>query len=164
MRTGRRAHACLAAVGILILSLACRSRESRAVVTYVAVPGLPSAELSLTVDDGVSVRAYRGGELRPQGAALSTPAVETAESGTLRVGYELTEGGATVSKGDVQMPLRKDWSWEVTIRVDSLNPSRYCFGCSGATAFPLAAQFRRVPADSVWVTWGGNSISNPVIY
>ena len=149
---------------MLVLSLACRSRESRAVVTYFEAPGLSGAELSLTLDDGVSLRSYPGGELRRQGSALSTPVVGTAESGTLRVGYEVTEGGATVSTGEVQLPLRKDWSWGVTIQVDSLDRSRYCFGCSGSKAFPLAAQYRRVPADSVWVTWGGNSISNPVIY
>ncbi|MEO8564029.1 MAG: hypothetical protein ABI601_18255 [bacterium] len=48
--------------------------------------------------------------------------------------------------------------------MDSLDPTRYCFGCLGARAFPLAAEYRRSTNDSVWVVWGGNSFKNPVIY
>jgi hypothetical protein len=57
-----------------------------------------------------------------------------------------------------------DWGYAFTIRVDSLDPTRYCFGCLGAHAFPLAAQYRRTVRDSVWVVWGGNSFKNPVVY
>jgi hypothetical protein len=45
-----------------------------------------------------------------------------------------------------------------------LNPTQYCLGCLGSRSFPLSVAYRRVAADSVWVTWGGNSISNPVVY
>jgi hypothetical protein len=48
--------------------------------------------------------------------------------------------------------------------VDSLNPTRGCFGCMGVQAFPLAAPYQRTRSDSVWLVWGGNSIRNPAIY
>jgi hypothetical protein len=48
--------------------------------------------------------------------------------------------------------------------VDSTNPTRLCFGCIGARAFPLAAAYQRTERDSVWLIWGGNYIRNPVIY
>ncbi len=96
-----------------------------------------------------------------------TPEVATENSGTLSMAFWfLSPEGDTVSAGEVSMPLRDDWRWHIGIH--GAAGRRYfqgCFGCSGAEPFEI-----RVPAyattdsDSVWVIWGGNSISHPVIY
>jgi hypothetical protein len=44
------------------------------------------------------------------------------------------------------------------------NPDEACFGCVGSQVFPLAPAYRATGRDSLWVVWGGNSISDPVIY
>ena len=109
---------------------------------------------------------FRGDEMTSPygGAMVSTPTIETEASGTLTVTYKLEISNAIVSEGLVTLPLRDDWVWGARVEVDSLNPTRFCMGCFGSKSFPLAAAYRRVPADSVWVTWGGNYIKNPVVY
>jgi hypothetical protein len=141
-------------------------REAKAAVTYIAPSNLAASAFSVKIDDGGSTRTFRGVEMLQEagGRQLSTPVIGTATSGTLSIEYTIETSSAIVSKGVVTMALRDDWTWGARIEVDSINPARYCFGCFGSKAFRLAAAYRRVPADSVWVTWGGNSIKNPVVY
>lgn len=63
-----------------------------------------------------------------------------------------------------RIDLRPDFGWELSFRRASSDPTAMCFGCFGATAFPLGASLQVTAADSLWVVWGGNSISNPVVY
>lgn len=108
--------------------------------------------------------------IRATGAALigsvMLVALETASGGTLTITYALAVSGtlATASSGSIELPLRQDWIYGVDIRADTTDPRRLCFGCIGSKAFSLAPEFRSAEAESVYVVWGGNSISHPVIY
>ena len=69
-----------------------------------------------------------------------------------------------LSAGTVTLPLRRDWRWNVSVQSATTDPKFECFGCLGSQAFPLIAEYQAPDRDSIWVVWGGNSISAPVIY
>jgi hypothetical protein len=141
-------------------------KEARVEVSYLPRPSLPASAFRTTINDGRATRTFRGTEMTSPsgGITLSTPTIGTETSGTLSITYTLEISNAIVSEGLVTLPLQADWIWGARVEVNSVNPTRYCMGCTGTKAFPLAAAYRRVPADSVWVTWGGNSIKNPGIF
>ena len=142
---------------LLLLAATACSPEARVGVRYHSNTVVPRDLFTVDVQDGARVRRLRGAEL--DGREFST-----ATSGSLRFGYRAVSSTTIVSEGSVEVPLREDWRYGFDIFVDSLDPRRGCFGCMGARAFPLAAGFRRSAKDSVWIVWGGNSISNPAVY
>ena len=56
------------------------------------------------------------------------------------------------------------WRWNVSLFLDERNPHETCIGCFGYRSFPVLESYRTSPAESLWMTWGGNSISSPVVY
>lgn len=152
----------LAALAAFVL-LACGDRDEATVsVNYVDVPQLPRNLLSVTMSDGARTRVLTLDDVGAPGQYGREFA--TRRQGDLRIGFRFASSGLTLSEGEATVPLRSDWRYGFDIRVDSLDPTRLCFGCMGARAFPLAAAYRRTAGDSVWLIWGGNSIRNPVIY
>ena len=90
---------------------------------------------------------------------------DTRTSGTVIVDISLvTESGDTVAVGDLSLTLRPDWYWQVDVLIRDSNPMELCIGCFGHRAFELEEAYRESATDSLHVTWGGNSISDPVIY
>ena len=142
--------------------LACAGEQARVSVQYFAVAALPHELLTVTLADGGSTRTLRGADIGANGREGRV--LSTRTEGTLRVGFRFATGQTVASEGAVELPLRPDWQYGVTFHVDSLNPTRGCFGCQGSRAFALAAAHRRGARDSLWVVWGGNFIDNPVIY
>ncbi|HEY9226489.1 MAG TPA: hypothetical protein VIP11_07585 [Gemmatimonadaceae bacterium] len=153
-----RLSAVVRAIPFLLLAAACAKNDARVSVRYHEVTSLPLDLLTVTVDDGRAVRTLRGVEVR------DGREVDTRNSGTLLVRFRFASGDPAASEGTIELPLRSDWAYGVQIFVDSLDPRIGCFGCQGSRGFPLAASHRRTAKDSVWVIWGGNSISNPVVY
>jgi len=123
--------------------------------------------LKVKVDDGRRVWNLTGADFHLAGGnQYNAPILQTANQGTLVVSYSLIPLGsaAAVSTGTIELPLRSDWAYGVDIKPDTADPRRFCLGCAGSKAFPLAPEFRTLQADSVYLVWGGNSISHPVIY
>jgi hypothetical protein len=95
------------------------------------------------------------------------PKVPTANSGTLDFEFHLNgPDGAIVSSGAVSMPLKRDWQWSVGLhRKAGREWFEGCFGCFGIEAFPILDNtYAASDSDSIYVVWGGNYISNPVVY
>lgn len=156
-----------AAGGFALLSLAafagCAPDEARVSVRYAPRSDLGSLQPAVAVKAPGLNRALSLAEL---GATTTAGPFEfaTPMSGQLDVEFTLSDHGAAVANGSVRVDLRPDWAWGFRILVDSANPTRLCFGCEGARAFPLAESHRRSAVDSVWIVWGGNSIKHPVVY
>jgi hypothetical protein len=128
---------------------------------------LSTEMLTVTVRDVSRIIRWTGDDftIGPDLVTPTTPEVGTRTSGPdLEVTYEISDGGAVLSSGTVLLPRRSDWRWGVTIEAATADPAEFCFGCFGSRAFALAPAFRPPGRDSIWVVWGGNSISNPVIY
>jgi hypothetical protein len=101
------------------------------------------------------------GELRPREFGFPSSArYDTRASGTLRVSVRF-EGSGRSAVGDVELPLRPDWIWGVSLHVTARDPREGCMGCMGVRSFPLSG----APAgEQLHLVWGGNSISAPAVY
>jgi len=99
------------------------------------------------------------------GEHISAGPFATAQSGTIRIHFALLKDGVpTSTTGEIQLGLRRDWGWGVGFMVDNESPEGRCFGCFGATEFELDPVLGYSPELKLYVVWGGNSISDPVIY
>ena len=107
----------------------------------------------------------------PRSADLSTDYFETATAGSLRVAFALNQpDGDRLANGNLQLDLREDWKWSVSVRADnaSHDPLRDCMGCFGYRSFPIdtTALEEEYPSspDSIYVVWGGNTLDNDRVY
>lgn len=89
---------------------------------------------------------------------------ETRTSGSLDIEVMVESGAEMVARGTLDLPLDPDWRWSVQIFLREENPHDTCIGCFGYRAFPVDEAYRTSPAESLWMIWGGNSISNPIVY
>jgi hypothetical protein len=145
-------------------ALGCGSEnKSEFSMRYLGAVQLPPGRLDVTITDPAVQRSR-------QGLPLNTPTVtlydsqQTEAQGQLSISYVMKDGATQLSTGAISLDIRGDWIWDITLSVDTLNPARLCFGCSGSKSFPLSTPYQRNARDSVWLTWGGNSIAHPVIY
>jgi hypothetical protein len=165
-RVTRLGFACLVVCSATLLGGCSSSNDARVTIGAWLPAPLALGMLSVRVDDGRSVWKLTAADFHLVGGTqYSGPTLQTANDGTLTVSYTLVPAAAAaVSAGAIELPLRKDWGYSVDIRPDTADPRRLCFGCAGSKGFPLAPEFRTLLADSVYVVWGGNSISHPVTY
>jgi hypothetical protein len=127
---------------------------------------LDVAMLSVTVRDRDRGWTWQGNDFHST-QTQPTPTTDerdTHTNGSAEVSFRLEESGAVLSEGSVSLPLRADWRWGVSVIAQTIDPREGCFGCVGSMAFPLAPSHRAPDRDSIWVVWGGNSISDPVVY
>ncbi len=141
--------------------------EPAALARFVAI-GWPDGTIAL---DWLTIRFSAGDNLQTvQGPQLTVDDdyaqshskwFPTDTTGTLTVDFKLTSPSlGPLSEGRVELELRNDWRWEVQFHLSEHDPTERCFGCVGAESSPLATD----DTPSLWVVWGGNSISNPVVY
>jgi hypothetical protein len=164
---------------VCVVWLGCSEDQSLVRVKFYKDTLLTKEMLSITISDGNSVWRYGpsssdGSSSWPHGpsplhsylGAWSTPEIETRNEGTLLVQYQFKDSnGALVSGGRVALDLRKDWGWGIDIYHTDRNPYRLCMGCFGYGSFPiLGSAYLTSDSDSVFVIWGGNSISYPAEY
>lgn len=157
----------LRAVVFLAITGGCRSDDARVSVSFLPRGPLAVSMLRVRLSDGARTHNLGPADFTTGGASAPHRSRElpTRQRGTLRVAFALVAGaGDTVSRGEVELPLRRDWRYGVDIMPDTADPTRFCFGCQGSRAFGLAAAYAGPAADSVYVVWGGNSIKNPVVY
>lgn len=129
-------------------------------------PPLSIDGLTVLLDDGTRRWVVRGSELEHASGNVWRGAPQmTSSHGTLVVRFVLeAAGGIVASEGSVALPLEPDWIRGVDIHAATEDPRRYCFGCQGSVRFELAPAAATPAADAIYVIWGGNSISSPVVY
>lgn len=156
----------LTVLGAFLLAAGGCGPDARLSVSAPLVPPLALGMLTVTVRDGHRMWQWDGDDFRAtrDNATPHTPEVPTRTRGEAEVNFRLRTTDAIVSQGTVTLPLREDWQWSVSIHPATRDPKLECFGCVGSRAFPLAPAARPAGRDSIWLVWGGNYISNPVIY
>lgn len=130
-----------------------------------AAEGAPA--FAVTFGDGRRSRTLGPGDFAAvNGVQSEAGPFETATSGTLRAACSvLGGGGEPTATAEVSLPLRPDWRYSVDCAVGPSDPSRLCFGCLGSEAAPVPAGTPgAAPGDSLFLVWGGTSISSPVLY
>lgn len=153
------------AIALLAACTACSPDARISISTRVGGP-LASATLTVTVEDGSRRWTWTGDDFTTAASSTvrSSPSVSTGTSGMARVAFDLRDGATVISSGAVSIPLQPDWAWNVDLIASTEDPMRTCLGCRGSHAFPLAEAWRTEGRDSVWLVWGGNVTSDPVIY
>ena len=124
---------------------------------------IPVDWLTIRFSAGDSLQTVQGSQLRVDEDYVQPHSqwFPTDTTGTLTVDFTLASPSqGPLSEGRVELELRNDWRWEVQFHLAEDDPTARCFGCVGAERFPLVSDDTR----SLWVVWGGNSISNPVVY
>ena len=161
MRASLRKIRFMGALSIGITLAAC-GEEAQISAAYRSDAIVPRAYTSVTTTDGRRRHVFQGAALLPVGGKDSPR--PTATSGEATVDIVMRDARGAIATGRVTLVLKPDWIWGVELHIDSANPARYCFGCVGSQAFRLRDGVGRTVRDSLWVTWGGNSIRNPVVY
>ena len=154
-------------MGLALLIVGCS--DERAYIRAAASLSAPLdvGMLTVTFHDGSRKWEVRGSEFSVQPGLGMPQSLEycTGTSGTVDLSFAITDPSARlVVSGEVTLPLRPDWRWRVDFINGPDNPADFCFGCAGSLGFALPEAFRASDRDSLWVVWGGNWISNPVIY
>ena len=151
---------------LLFGPLACGD-DARISASAALGPPVSPAMLTVTVTDGDRRIIWHGNDFRPRPDNATPTTLEASLGATgpdIIVAFRLEDGGELLSQGSITLPRRTDWRWGVTIFNRTADPRLGCFGCIGSAAFDLAMSHRVVDHDSTWIVWGGNSISNPVVY
>jgi hypothetical protein len=155
-------------VSAILLTAACTacSHDARLTIKSHLVGPLTTGMLTITVKDGTRSWTWTGRDFATgtEDGVPATPAMHTGTSGDALVTFEVRNGEDVLSSGALTLPLQDDWEWTLDFAARTTDPRMNCLGCQGAEAFPIAEPFRTAPRDSLWLVWGGNSLSNPVLY
>ncbi len=90
---------------------------------------------------------------------------ETRRSGSIVIPFTLLMNGEdTATTGTVELPLKSDWRWGLDFFLSDADPREACFGCTGSRAFDVDPAMGLATGVKLWAVWGGNSISDPVVY
>jgi hypothetical protein len=149
----------------LLLSAACGDgNKSQIMLGVQGNTDLLRPALSVTVRGNGFTQSWRGGDITTQLAPNYTAAIETPRSGKLTVQVDLAPAGNATPLPQIELDARPDWIWQVEIWLYGHNPMDGCMGCMGVRAFPVPSTLQRTSRDSLYIVWGGNSISHPVVY
>jgi hypothetical protein len=152
----------LRALSVALLAFVAACEDSRMSVRIIESPELPLSAVNVTVVLPNHTRALQSGDFGTRD--MAAPWISTPAHGTALVQVTIDGDSTSASARRISLGLRSDWEYTVLIQADTLDPKRSCLGCIGSQAFALPAARQRTPSDSLWFTWGGNSISNPVTY
>ena len=154
-------------VGLFLLgiaALACGEAESgtesrlRLAVLSWTDDALPLHDLAIEVQAGDTLHPVSGSDLRPSDeyGQPHSEWLDIPAEGAVIVRFTL----GSESDGEVVIEARPDWEWEVQFHIATTDPFDQCFGCVGSEAFPLNSR----EDVHLYVVWGGNSISDPVVF
>lgn len=153
------------AIALVVFLAACAGGESRVQFGVQGDVEILRPLLEITATSGDWSITVTGQEIGTAETPNHSREFETAGSGPLVVTAVLRRPGEPVlASGSVELEIRKDWRWGVDIFLTHENPTGMCFGCMGHEAFPVPPGLTDEPGDSLFMVWGGNSISEPVVY
>ena len=152
-------------IGLVGLVAACGGGESRIQFGIQGDVDVLRPLLEVTATSGDWSITLTGEEIGTAESPTHSRELETPGSGELVVEAVLRRPGEpALAEGSIELEIREDWVWGVSIALTDENPTHMCFGCMGHEAFPIPMGLTDEPGDSLFIVWGGNSISDPVVY
>ena len=125
------------------------------------------ALLTVSLDDGTGPRVVRGADLLA-GRELGMPTsawLPVRDRDSLRVRVSVVApSGDTLAAGAFARELEPDRRWDLGVHAGGINPCDPRSGAMGAgdcVALPLRHAGGAEAGDSMFVTWGANSIRDP---
>jgi hypothetical protein len=120
----------------------------------------PLHDLAIEVQAGDALHPVSGSDLRPSDQYAQPHSAWLAMPAEGAIIVRFTLDSESESEGAVVLEARPDWEWEVQFHIAGTDPFDQCFGCVGSEAFSLGAR----EDVRLYVVWGGNSISDPVVF
>jgi hypothetical protein len=77
----------------------------------------------------------------------------------LQVRFAMVVDDVEIATGVLVLEVIEDWEWEVQFHIAATDPAATCMGCQGSQEYALRGDERRL-----FVVWGGNSRSDPVVW
>ncbi len=154
-------------LALLGLTVACAEERSGISAEASLLPPIQPSALTVTFREGNRTWQVLGSDIPPVVYEDGPPARQwgTGTSGSIAVAFELVDStGGTPVTGAITLPLQRDWRWFVHFYNVTANPAQYCFGCAGTRSLALPEALRTEGRDSLWVVWGGYSVSQRVVY
>jgi hypothetical protein len=154
-------------LALLGLTVACAEERSGISAEAALLPPIEPSALLVTFQEGNRTWQVLGSDIPPVVYEDGPPARQwaTGTSGSIAVTFALADStGATAVAGAITLPLQRDWRWFVHFFNVTANPAQDCFGCAGTRGFALPEALRTAGRDSLWVVWGGNSVSHQIVY
>jgi hypothetical protein len=156
---------CALSFAIAVIVTGCSADQASVSYTFLEEPGFQVDLLVLEFSDGSLTRRLTDDDFEAAtGSRRDTRVFGTRTAGELVTSFWLLQGSDTLSSGELRIELRSDWAWNIGFLRADEDPSGTCFGCVGAAPYELAPSAQAVPTDSLWLVWGGNSISDPVVF
>lgn len=151
---------CLACVCALTLLAGCFEKsEVRFSIAGDAQSGITPA-VRVSFFDGFGFHEVTLDSLHRSAGPFST-----RSSGELKILCSvLSSTGVPLNEGAFALAIKEDWRWGVDLFFSENNPMEGCFGCLGYTSLALDPSLGLGENVLLYIVWGGNSISNPVIY
>lgn len=130
-------------------------------VLYAPSAAAPLDAVTVTLTGAGIDRELNGAELgTTRYATPHSPRIELAPGEELTVGFRI-EGAAIMAEGAVRIPIEPGRRYGASAGIQAERP--VCLGCVELLAFPLTGEAAN-GTDSLFISWGSNSISNPVDY
>ncbi len=153
----------IAFLGMLIIStlVGCAGKESEVQIGLANCGGRETCpDFQVLISDGLYDYDFIVNESNIKAGPFTT-----RSSGTLRINIIILVGGdETETKGAIELPLKKDWRWGIDIFIQQNDPIDVCFGCFGSKSYALDTVLGYDENERFFIVWGGNSISDPVVY
>jgi len=120
------------------------------------------AGLSVLLNDGSGPRDVLSASLTADEdyGQPHSPWFPTASTGELTVRVRIEQPAGDPVTRVVTLPLRADWAWELQVVRAAEDPLATCFGCVDSERLTPGAGSEQ----AIWLVWGDNSISAPVVY
>ena len=152
-------------LGVGAAGTGCGGDQASVSYSFFEEPGFSVELVLLEFSDGDRTRRLKSDDfVGAAGSRRDSGIFETSTAGELVTSFSLVQGSDTLASGELRIDLRRDWAWSISFLRVAEDPSATCFGCIGSMPYALSAEAQSTPADSLWLVWGGNSISNPVVF
>jgi len=79
---------------------------------------------------------------------------------SLRVEARLLYNGKKRARAHISIAVENDRRYDIHADISEQNPTRTCFGCSEAVSAPIVGD----PKQRLWLWYGFNGISHPLIF
>lgn len=159
-----------AAISIIVILIAsgCGDDKDARLQLNLINPSFSIDNIIVTAKDGGLTRVLDSDNFRVNGSGYKSDWINTRKSGKIDISFRIWDGISRSTdpdlEGSLELELKPDWYWSIDFVVAESNPALYCMGCSGSVGFELPSPLQSEQGDSLFLIWGGNSISNPVIY
>jgi hypothetical protein len=153
-------HTWFACLFLICLLVGCSGEAE----VHLSVQGFQGSDdvpsIMVTFRDGERIRRVHLNSTTRTAGPFSTKT-----SGELDVTCSILTAQDEIKRGgSITLPLRDDWRWGVDFYISVDDPSEMCFGCFGSESFALDPALGYAEDKKLFIIWGGNSISHPVVY